>query len=88
MASVIKVSQNQLTFTLEEAAAYSGIGRHTLETLQQKDQRFPSFRIGVKTLVDRKLFEEYVHTLARERYGEPLVGSVVMQIVEARQGRK
>lgn len=84
----MSVMENSLTLTLDEAASFSGIGRKTLETLQQKDKRFPSFRIGTKTLIDKSLFVEYVHTLARERFGEPLVGSVIAQIIEARERRK
>ena len=54
-------SEDCLTLTLAEAAAYSGIGRSKLEMLQKSDKRFPSFKVGTKTLVDKALLAEYIH---------------------------
>ena len=74
-----------LTLTLDEAAAYTGIGRHQLVKMQNSDRAFPSFKVGTKTLVDKKLLTEYVHRLAEERVGETLVNPVVAQIIANRQ---
>ncbi len=78
-------SDDCLTMTLAEAAAYSGIGRHQLEKLQECDKRFPSFKIGTKTLVDKTLLAEYVHQLARDRVGEVIMNPVVAEIVAGRK---
>lgn len=78
-------SDDCLTLTLAEAAAYSGIGRHQLEKLQETDRRFPSFKIGTKTLVDKALLAEYVHRMARERVGEVVMNPVIAEIVANRQ---
>ncbi len=78
-------SDDCLTMTLAEAAAYTGIGRHQLEWLQESDKRFPSFKIGTKTLVDKQLLAEYVHQLARDRVGEVIMNPVVAQIVAGRK---
>lgn len=74
-----------LTMTLAEAAAYTGIGRHQLEKLRQNDKRFPSFKVGTKTLVDKELLAEYVHGLARERVGEVVMNPVIAKILANRQ---
>lgn len=48
------------TLTLEETAAYSGIGINKLrEITNQKDCKFVLF-IGTKRLIKRRLFEEYI----------------------------
>ena len=78
-------SDDCLTMTLAEAAAYTGIGRHQLERLQESDKRFPSFKVGTKTLVDKQLLAEYVHQLARDRVGEVVMNPVVAQIVAGRK---
>lgn len=77
-----------ITLTLEEAVSFTGIGRKNLETLQRNDRRFPSFRIGAKTLVDKHLLVEYIHILAKERTGEVLVNPAVQRVLELRQKKK
>jgi len=74
-----------LTLTLDEAAAYTGIGRHQLVKMQNTDRSFPSFKVGTKTLVDKKLLTEYVHRLAENRVGEVVMNPVIAQIVANRQ---
>lgn len=74
-----------LTITLAEAAAYTGIGRHQLVRLQKTDKRFPSFMIGTKTLIDKKLLAEYVHQLARDRVGEVVMNPVIAKILANRK---
>lgn len=46
--------------TIKEAAAYSGIGEHTLRSLvKQKGCTFVLF-VGSKCMIKRKLFDKYV----------------------------
>ena len=46
--------------TAKEAAAYSGIGEHSIrELLESSDNNF-SFRVGNKWLINRKLFDKYI----------------------------
>lgn len=48
------------TLTLEEAAAYTGIGKHKLcEISDKKDCDFVMF-VGTKRLFKRKKLEEYI----------------------------
>lgn len=78
-------SEDCLTLTLAEAAAYSGIGRSKLEMLQKSVKRFPSFKVGTKTLVDKALLAEYIHQLARDRMGEVVMNPVIAEILEHRR---
>ena len=52
----------KLNLTLEEAAAYSGIGINRLRELtNEKDCNFVLF-VGTKRLIKRKLFEKFLES--------------------------
>lgn len=46
--------------TVEEAAAYSGIGRNKIRQLTDRDGCTFVLWIGSKRLIKRKLFDEYI----------------------------
>lgn len=48
------------TLTIEEAAAYSGIGRNKLRFLTDKEDCPFVLWIGSKRLIKRKLLDEYI----------------------------
>ena len=48
------------TLTIDEAAAYSGIGRNKLRTLPDKEECPFVLWIGSKRLIKRKLLDEYI----------------------------
>lgn len=48
------------TLTIEEAAAYSGIGRNKLRSLTDKEDCPFVLWIGSKRLIKRKLLDEYI----------------------------
>ena len=49
--------------TLEEAAAYSGIGINKLRQLTDDDNCEFVLRIGTKRLIKRRKFDEYIEKL-------------------------
>ena len=48
------------TLTLDEAAAYSGIGKNKLRTLTDKEDCNFVLWIGSKRLIKRELLDEYI----------------------------
>lgn len=51
------------TLTIEEAAAYSGIGRNKLRSLTDKEDCPFVLWIGSKRLIKRKLLDEYIEEM-------------------------
>lgn len=50
----------KLNLTLEEAAAYSGIGINKLREITNSDRCNFVLWVGTKRLIKRKLFDEYI----------------------------
>ncbi len=50
----------KVTLTKEEAAAYSGIGKNTLNKLMHGPRCTFALRIGRRVLIKRKEFEQYI----------------------------
>ena len=48
------------TLTLDEAAAYSGIGKNKLRTLSDKEDCNFVLWIGSKRLIKREMLDEYI----------------------------
>ena len=46
--------------TIEEAAAYSGIGQHKIRELAQRDDADFALFVGRKLLIKRKRFDQYI----------------------------
>ncbi len=69
-------SKQKLTYTLEECAQISGIGRNTLlEETYKADSTFPYFKVGRKIQVDKAMFEKWIKEMAEnhtELRGEQL----------------
>ena len=57
------VSYTHLNLTLEEAAAYSGIGINKLRQLTDDDNCEFVLWIGTKRLIKRRKFDEYIEKL-------------------------
>ncbi|MBK1811562.1 helix-turn-helix domain-containing protein [Clostridium sp. YIM B02505] len=58
--------EQKLTLTIDEAAKLSGIGKHKIsEFVYQQD--FPCVKIGNKTLINRKLFIDWLDRASEER---------------------
>lgn len=58
-------SKQKLTYTLDECAQISGIGRNTLlEETYKADSTFPYFKIGRKIQVDKSMFEKWIKEMA------------------------
>lgn len=51
------------TLTIDEAAAYSGIGRNKLRSLSDKEDCPFVLWIGSKRLIKRKLLDEYINEM-------------------------
>ena len=51
------------TLTIDEAAAYSGIGRKKLRSLTDKEDCSFVVWIGSKRLIKRKLLDEYINKM-------------------------
>jgi len=56
----------KLTLTLNEAAEISGIGRNKLTELTFTND-FPSFKVGIKTLINRDMFLNWLEKITLER---------------------
>ena len=50
----------KITLTLDEAAAYSGIGKNKLRTLTDKEDCNFVLWIGSKRLIKREMLDEYI----------------------------
>lgn len=68
--------QEKLTYTLDECAAISGIGKNTLlEETYKEGTTFPYFKIGRKIQVNKAMFEQWLKDMAEnhtELRGEKL----------------
>lgn len=75
-ANLQSKKQEKLTYTLDECAAISGIGRNTLlEETYKADSTFPYFRIGRKIQVNKAMFEKWLQEMSEnhtELRGEQL----------------
>ncbi|MFT5871143.1 MAG: excisionase family DNA binding protein [Clostridium sp.] len=56
----------KLTLTIKEAAEISGIGREKLTELTFTND-FPSFKVGIKTLINREMFMIWLKKITVER---------------------
>lgn len=65
--SVVKKNEvpiwKRSTLTIDEAAAYSGIGRNKLRSLTDKDDCPFVLWVGSKRLIKRKLLDEYINDM-------------------------
>ncbi|RII32824.1 excisionase [Clostridium chromiireducens] len=68
--------QEKLTYSLEECAAISGIGRNTLlEETYKVNSTFPYFKVGRKIQVNKAMFEKWLQEMSKnhtELRGEQL----------------
>lgn len=68
--------QEKLTYTLDECAAISGIGRNTLlEETYKADSTFPYFKVGRRIQVNKAMFEKWLQEMSQnhtELRGEQL----------------
>lgn len=56
------------TLTIAECAEFSGIGRDKLmELAHNSNSGFPCFRVGVKFLINRKRFLEWLDNISEEK---------------------
>lgn len=56
------------TLTIAECAEFSGIGRDKLmELAHNQNSGFPCFRVGVKFLINRKRFLEWLDKISEEK---------------------
>lgn len=62
----MQLKEFKLTLTIKEASDLSGIGREKLTELTFTDD-FPSFRVGVETLINRKMFIKWLDQITLER---------------------
>ncbi len=57
--------QQKLTYTLDECAAVSGIGKNTLlEETYKANSTFPYFKVGRKIQVNRDMFEQWLKDMS------------------------
>lgn len=56
---VRKMLDRKIAFTIEEAAAYTGIGRNTMRQLVEWN-KLPSLKVGRKILIQRAKLEEFL----------------------------
>jgi len=61
----IQPKEVKLTLTIKEAAEISGIGREKLTELTFSND-FPSFKVGIKTLINRDMFMAWLEKITLE----------------------
>jgi len=62
----VQPKEPKLTLTIKEAAEISGIGREKLTELTFTND-FPSFKVGIKTLINREMFMIWLEKITIER---------------------
>ena len=80
--------RDKITVTLADAAKLTGIGRAKLEELAKGDIKFPSFKVGVKTLIHVELLNKYLAEKATMRVGEKTMSKRVAEIKAKREERE
>lgn len=68
---IIKQPRNEkkekITFSIQEAALYLGIGHEKIrELVNKKNTDFPFFKVGAKTLIDKKLLDKWLEKITEE----------------------
>jgi len=57
----------KITFTIAEAALYLGTGHEKIrELVNKKDTDFPFFKVGARTLIDKKLLDVWIKKITEE----------------------
>lgn len=57
----------KITFTIAEAAEYSGIGQVKIRELIAKyNTDFPFFKVGAKTLIDKTALDNWIDKITQE----------------------
>ena len=59
----LQVKNRKKNLSIEETAAYTGIGRDTIYKLIKQDDCNFTLRVGKRTMIKRKRFEEYLEKL-------------------------
>ena len=55
------------TFSVAEAASYSGIGQEKIrELIYKQNTDFPFFKVGSRAAIDKKLFDEWLEKISEE----------------------
>lgn len=80
--------KDRISVTLADAVKLTGIGRRTLENLAKTDIKFPSFKVGSKTLIHVDTLNKYLEEKARTRVGVQTMSSRVAGIFARREGLK
>ena len=61
----IQPKEVKLTLTIKDAAEISGIGREKITELTYSND-FPSFKVGIKTLINREMFMVWLEKISIE----------------------
>ena len=62
-----QINQFKTTFTIEEAAAYMGIGHQKVrELVAMENTDFPYFKSGSKTRIDKKMLDMWIGKISIE----------------------
>jgi len=57
----------KVTFTIQEAASYIGTSREKITELVYKiNTDFPFFKVGAKTLINKKLLDKWIEKITEE----------------------
>lgn len=56
----------KVTFTVAEAADYSGIGQVKIrELISKPNTDFPFFKVGARTLIDKSALDRWIETITQ-----------------------
>ena len=58
---------NKVTFSIMEAAMYSGIGHEKIrELVNRPNTDFPYFKVGSRVAIDKRVFDEWLDKITLE----------------------
>lgn len=77
--------KDRISVTLADAVVLTGIGRRTLENLARSDIKFPSFKVGSKTLIHVDALNKYLAEKAKARVGVGAMSKRVAGIMARRE---
>lgn len=78
---------DKLTVTVAEAVEMTSIGRTQIDWWIHNDIKFPSFKIGRKTMIHVDRLNEYLAKKAENREGERVHSARIAAILAKREAR-
>lgn len=67
LATLKSERHQKVTFSIQEAALYMGIAHDKLrELVNKKDTDFPFFKVGSRTVIDKRALDRWIEKITEE----------------------